>query len=175
MLEIRRFLPGDAAAVWRLHNLGLNQMGVNAGPGPWDDDLSSIAETYLESGEFLIGVLDGEIVCLLSAGGPSSAIDARIDAWIKEDQGDGIGMLQDVDVEAVPQTNYHTQGSCYSHYPVFTLSVRIFFPRASRFADFQNAPGLRVSAICAAWVDGVMLALPWRNQSPQWLTSKPAS
>lgn len=63
MLELRRYQEGDAAAVWRLHIDGLHQMGVDAGDGPWDDDLRSVAETYLAGGgEFLVGALAGEVV-----------------------------------------------------------------------------------------------------------------
>lgn len=63
MLELRRYQEGDAAAVWRLHVDGLHQMGVDAGDGPWDDDLRSVAETYLAGGgEFLVGAIAGEVV-----------------------------------------------------------------------------------------------------------------
>ncbi|HTE60847.1 MAG TPA: hypothetical protein VK631_10890 [Solirubrobacteraceae bacterium] len=61
MLELRRYRDDDAASVWRLHDEGLRQMGVHAGDGPWDDDVRSVAATYLaDRGEFLVGVVAGE-------------------------------------------------------------------------------------------------------------------
>jgi ribosomal protein S18 acetylase RimI-like enzyme len=40
-------------------------MNAHAGHGPWDDDLRSVRESYLDvGGEFLIGVVDGEVVAM---------------------------------------------------------------------------------------------------------------
>lgn len=65
MLELRRYEDADAAAVLRLHDEGLRQMGVHAGDGPWDDDLRTVAETYLAGGgEFLVGLNAGEVVAI---------------------------------------------------------------------------------------------------------------
>jgi ribosomal protein S18 acetylase RimI-like enzyme len=65
VLELRRYEDGDASSVWRLHDDGLRQMGVHAGDGPWDDDLRSVAATYLaDGGEFLVGVVAGEVVAM---------------------------------------------------------------------------------------------------------------
>jgi ribosomal protein S18 acetylase RimI-like enzyme len=64
-LELRWYEEGDAASVWRLHDQGLHQMGVHAGDGPWDDDLQSVGATYLsDGGEFVVGVLAGEVVAM---------------------------------------------------------------------------------------------------------------
>ncbi len=63
-LEIRRYQPADRDAVWRLHNLALNQVGAHGGNGPWDDDLHKIEAIYLDGGEFLVGLLDGRIVAM---------------------------------------------------------------------------------------------------------------
>ena len=64
-LVIRRYEPLDHSAVVDLHHLGLNQDGANAGPGPWDDDLDEITRHYIESGgEFLVGVVDGQLVAM---------------------------------------------------------------------------------------------------------------
>jgi GNAT superfamily N-acetyltransferase len=64
-LHVRRYEPGDKRAVRRLHDEALNQVGAHLGRGPWDDDLDEIETVYLdEGGEFLVGVLDGEVVAM---------------------------------------------------------------------------------------------------------------
>lgn len=63
MLRIRDYKESDSSAVWRLHRLGLEQTGVDAGVGPWDDDLKSIALTYLQAkGAFLLAELNDQVV-----------------------------------------------------------------------------------------------------------------
>jgi ribosomal protein S18 acetylase RimI-like enzyme len=65
VLELRRYEERDRARVWRLHEDGLRQMNAYAGHGPWDDDLRSIVATYLNGGgEFLVGVVEGEVVAI---------------------------------------------------------------------------------------------------------------
>ena len=40
-------------------------MNADAGAGPWDDDLRSVPASYFEQGgEFLVGVIDGEVVAM---------------------------------------------------------------------------------------------------------------
>src|SRR5438552_16260949 len=52
-MEIRRYATSDRERVWELHRLGLEQTGTDAGPGPWDDDLSDVDGSYLAvGGEF---------------------------------------------------------------------------------------------------------------------------
>ena len=64
-LHIRRYAPGDKYAVRRLHDDALNEVGAHLGRGPWDEDLDEIEGVYLKSGgEFLVGVLDGEVVAM---------------------------------------------------------------------------------------------------------------
>jgi GNAT superfamily N-acetyltransferase len=64
-LHIRRYEPGDKRAVRRLHDDALNEVGAHLGSGPWDDDLEEIEGVYLESGgEFLVGILEGEVVAM---------------------------------------------------------------------------------------------------------------
>jgi GNAT superfamily N-acetyltransferase len=64
-LHIRRYEPGDKLAVRRLHDDALNEVGAHLGSGPWDDDLAEIESVYLDQdGEFLVGVLDGEVVAM---------------------------------------------------------------------------------------------------------------
>jgi len=64
-LRIRRYEPSDKHAIRRLHDDALNEVGAHLGTGPWDEDLDDVQSVYLESGgEFLVGVLDGEIVAM---------------------------------------------------------------------------------------------------------------
>jgi GNAT superfamily N-acetyltransferase len=64
-LHIRRYQPKDKRAVRRLHDDALNEVGAHLGSGDWDDDLDEVESAYLESGgEFLVGVLDGEVVAM---------------------------------------------------------------------------------------------------------------
>jgi ribosomal protein S18 acetylase RimI-like enzyme len=64
-LKVRRYRDADRDAVWSLHNVALREAGAHAGNGPWDDDLQSIPEVYLNAGgEFFIAELDGEIVAM---------------------------------------------------------------------------------------------------------------
>jgi ribosomal protein S18 acetylase RimI-like enzyme len=63
VFELRSFQPGDAEAVWRLHDAALDDAGVHGGRGPWEDDLRDIGATYVDSGgDFLVGLAEGEVV-----------------------------------------------------------------------------------------------------------------
>lgn len=64
MLSIRRYEPADHEAVKKLHIEALQAVGAYIGSGPWDDDLDHIQEVYLNGGEFLVGIVDGEIVTM---------------------------------------------------------------------------------------------------------------
>lgn len=65
MFKLRSFQRGDAAAVWKLHDVALDDAGVHGGRGPWEEDLRDIAATYLESdGEFLVGLAGIELVAM---------------------------------------------------------------------------------------------------------------
>ena len=64
MLEIRRYQDADNPAVLELHHLALEATGAYF-PGKWNDDLDDIPIHYLNNGgEFLVGILDGKIVCM---------------------------------------------------------------------------------------------------------------
>jgi N-acetylglutamate synthase-like GNAT family acetyltransferase len=39
-------------------------MGANLGHGPWDDDLRDVEQAYLDSGDFLVGEIDGRVVAM---------------------------------------------------------------------------------------------------------------
>lgn len=65
MFELRSFCDNDADAVWHLHDAALEEAGTHGGRGPWEDDLRNIRGTYLDSGgDFLVGLLDGELVAM---------------------------------------------------------------------------------------------------------------
>ena len=64
MLEIRRYQDADNPAVLELHRRALEATGAYF-PGKWNDDLADIQNHYLnDGGEFLVGTLDGKIVCM---------------------------------------------------------------------------------------------------------------
>ncbi len=71
-LQIRRYHPADHYVVVRLHHLGLEQFGANAGPGPWDDDLKDIPSHYFGRGDFIVGLLGGRLVAMGAVRGISS-------------------------------------------------------------------------------------------------------
>ena len=64
-MHIRRYETSDKLAVRRLHDDALNEVGAHLGSGPWDEDLDEIEDVYLGSGgEFLVGILEGEVVAM---------------------------------------------------------------------------------------------------------------
>ena len=71
-LQLRRYLETDHDEVVRLHHLGLEQFGADAGPGPWDDDLEDIPSHYFERGDFIVGTMDGRLVAMGAVRGVSS-------------------------------------------------------------------------------------------------------
>ncbi len=63
MLELRSFRAGDGEAVWRLHDLALQDAGVHGGRGPWEDDLRDISGMYIDpGGAFVLAFAAGELV-----------------------------------------------------------------------------------------------------------------
>jgi hypothetical protein len=75
-LSIRRYRGEDRYDVWKLHNVALNHVGAHAGNGAWDDDLHAVDAVYLDAaGEFLVGLLDGDLVAMgaLRRSGPGRA------------------------------------------------------------------------------------------------------
>jgi len=61
---IRTYRPGDKDKVWNLHEVALKATGAFLS-GEWNNDFKDIEGVYLEnSGEFLVGTIDGEIVAM---------------------------------------------------------------------------------------------------------------
>ncbi len=92
-IAIRRYRPGDREAVRNLHDDALNDVGAHLGTGPWDADLDAIECVYLENGgEFLVGVLGGEVVAMgalrRDPGGRAWITRMRVSPRL---QGQGIG------------------------------------------------------------------------------------
>ena len=92
-VAIRRYRPGDREAVRKLHDAALNDVGAHLGTGPWDGDLDAIESVYLENGgEFLVGVLGGEVVAMgalrRDPGGRAWITRMRVSPRL---QGQGIG------------------------------------------------------------------------------------
>lgn len=65
-LTIRQYKPSDAERVWAIHELALRASPLEfVEDAPADEDLTKISEQYLsEGGEFLVGLVDGEIVAI---------------------------------------------------------------------------------------------------------------
>ncbi|MDD5191083.1 MAG: GNAT family N-acetyltransferase [Dehalococcoidales bacterium] len=64
-LVIRRYLPEDKAAVWQLHYDALRPTGAMLPGGPWNDDFNEIPAHYLiDGGDFLVGLIGDNIVCM---------------------------------------------------------------------------------------------------------------
>ncbi len=64
MLQFRRYQSEDNAIVKELHYAGLKQFGSSADPF-YDADLDNIENVYINNrGDFLVGLLDNEIVAM---------------------------------------------------------------------------------------------------------------
>jgi ribosomal protein S18 acetylase RimI-like enzyme len=64
-LEAQLFCCSNWEAVWNLHAIGLQQVGAYREEAHWYDDLHSIEDVYLNNGgEFLVGLLDGQIMAM---------------------------------------------------------------------------------------------------------------
>jgi ribosomal protein S18 acetylase RimI-like enzyme len=95
MFILRRYTPADREAVEYLHVFAIQQAGAYLGRGPWDDDVYTIEEAYLNNqGEFLIGVLDGVFVAMgaLHRTSPERAEIKRMRVY-PDYQGRGFGQL----------------------------------------------------------------------------------
>jgi ribosomal protein S18 acetylase RimI-like enzyme len=65
MLNIRRYQSRDSDTVWKLHNDAIGPTGAHLGSDTWYDDVLHIEEVYLQdSGEYLVGEVDGQIVAM---------------------------------------------------------------------------------------------------------------
>ncbi|MGZ6304818.1 MAG: GNAT family N-acetyltransferase [Ktedonobacteraceae bacterium] len=95
MFTLRRYTPADREAVEYLHVHAIQQAGAYLGRGPWDDDVYSIEETYLNNqGEFLIGEWNGIFVAMgaLRRTSPERAEIKRMRVY-PDYQGRGIGQI----------------------------------------------------------------------------------
>jgi len=91
--RFRRFRPGDADAVMRLHREALESTDAFITVDGYYDDLEAIDHHYLrDGGEFLVGELDGEIVAIggvaIHPGGVAEVRRMRVAPVL---QGNGIG------------------------------------------------------------------------------------
>lgn len=63
-MNIREYDKRDASVVMELHEQALRGTGAYA-PGPWDEDLKKIEETYLDpGGMFLVVEIEGKLVAM---------------------------------------------------------------------------------------------------------------
>lgn len=64
-VTIRRYEPSDREGLRVLHNTVMTAVGANYGPGPWNVDLDTIPETYLNGrGDFVVGEAGGRLVAM---------------------------------------------------------------------------------------------------------------
>lgn len=67
--RFRRYEPGDADAVWALHEWAMAGTGTDPADIPGTEDLRSVETAYREAGgAFLVGVLDGDPATVTPAG-----------------------------------------------------------------------------------------------------------
>ena len=65
MLTIRRYQAADYEIVWDLHHRALGPTGALIRGGKYNDDMHDIENYYINNhGEFLVGLLEGKIVCM---------------------------------------------------------------------------------------------------------------
>lgn len=102
MFTLRRYTPTDREAVEHLHVHAIQQVGAYLGRGPWDDDVYTIEETYLNNqGEFLIGEWNGIFVAMgaFRRTGPERAEIKRMRVY-PDYQGRGLGQIILTELEA---------------------------------------------------------------------------
>ena len=63
-LRIRRYETEDLTDVLRLHEAALRDIGAYVEDERWAEDLQDIESSYLEDGEFLVGIYDGRLVAM---------------------------------------------------------------------------------------------------------------
>lgn len=63
-LQIRRYEASDLTDVLRLHEVALRDVGAYVEEEGWDEDLHDIESSYLENGEFLVGIQGGRLVAM---------------------------------------------------------------------------------------------------------------
>ena len=95
MFSLRRYRPADMEAVEYLHVHAIQQTGAYLGRGPWDDDVYTIEEAYLNNqGEFLIGEWDGVFVAMGALHRTSAERSEIKRMRVRSDyQGRGLGQL----------------------------------------------------------------------------------
>ncbi|MCL4359845.1 GNAT family N-acetyltransferase [Patescibacteria group bacterium] len=61
---IRRYQTSDNARVRKLYKLASVHSEIGYRTGPWEQDFSDIPGIYLNGGNFLIGVIDDEVIAM---------------------------------------------------------------------------------------------------------------
>jgi ribosomal protein S18 acetylase RimI-like enzyme len=64
-LIIRRYLTSDKEKVKDLYILASHHSEIGYRSGPWEQDFENIEGAYFDGGEFLVGVLDQEIIAMV--------------------------------------------------------------------------------------------------------------
>lgn len=117
-LVIRRYEPSDADRVWEVHERALRASPLEfVEDAPADDDITAIAAEYIDNeGDFLVGLLDGEIVAM---GGydPEDEETAEVLRMRvhPEYQGEGYGGRLLLEIEDRIQSNGFTHAVLYTN------------------------------------------------------------
>ncbi|WP_082341657.1 GNAT family N-acetyltransferase [Paenibacillus solani] len=61
---IRQFKSADKEIIKKLNIDGLNQFGASIGDPALDKDLDKIEELYIANGDFLVGTVDENLICM---------------------------------------------------------------------------------------------------------------
>nr|WP_241692903.1 GNAT family N-acetyltransferase [Halomicroarcula limicola] len=77
-VHFRRYDPRDADAVWTLHEWAMRETGTDPAEIPGTEDLRDVERSYLDGGEFLVGVADGGATDRSDGRGPPTTHDGRV-------------------------------------------------------------------------------------------------
>jgi ribosomal protein S18 acetylase RimI-like enzyme len=63
-VKTRRFKDSDKEQVKNLHRIALKSTDAYAKTGNWESDLDNIPDIYFNNGEFLVGLIDDQIIVM---------------------------------------------------------------------------------------------------------------
>src|SRR5579864_3871341 len=61
---VRKYQPSDKEAVKKLYELASIKSEIGYRSGPWEQDFKDIEGTYFNGGEFLLGILNNEVIAI---------------------------------------------------------------------------------------------------------------
>lgn len=91
---IRRYKNAYKGQVKNLHRIALESAGAFDKSGKWDSDLDNVSEVYLNGGEFLVGLVEDEIIAMGALRKISDEIGEIKRMRVHPDfQGNGVGQI----------------------------------------------------------------------------------